>query len=124
MFTVDNKFEIGEEAYTVYRKPTHYKCPVCEGDGKFLHNGYEVLCRNCNGTGKLHNPKQYVMEICNVRVRRIKVSKWENTISIKYCVTSDIANVKNRNENNLFATIEEAEKYCEDINTGRITPEF
>ena len=41
MYTIDNKFEIGEECYSVYRKPIHYKCPICEGTGRFLHNGYE-----------------------------------------------------------------------------------
>ena len=63
MYTIDNKFEIGEECYSVYRKPTHYKCPICEGNGKFLHNGYEVWCKNCHGSGKLHNPRQYVMDV-------------------------------------------------------------
>lgn len=127
MFTVDNKFEFGEEAYTVYRKPTHYKCPVCEGNGKFLHNGYEVWCRNCNRTGKLHNPKQYVLEVCKVIVRRIKVSRYEEVNSIKYCVTPiepALINVKNRSGNNLFKTIEEAEKYCVDVNTDKIKGEF
>ena len=127
MFTVDNKFEIGEECYSVYRKPTHYKCPVCEGNGKFLHNGYEVRCKNCNETGKLHNPKQSVLAVCKVRVRRIKVSRYEEVNSIKYVVTPiepALANVKNRGENNLFKTIEEAEKYCVEVNTKQVTPEF
>lgn len=127
MFTVDNKFEIGEEVYTAYRKPTHHKCPVCEGNGKFLHNGYEVWCRNCNGTGKLYNPKQYVLDVCKVRVRRIKVSRYEEVNSIKYCVTPiepALINVKNRSDNNLFKTIEEAEQYCVDVNTDKIKGEF
>ena len=42
MYTVENKFEIGEECYSVYRKPTHYKCPICEGNGKFPYKGYEI----------------------------------------------------------------------------------
>ncbi len=33
MHTVNNKFEIGEECYSVYRKPTHYECPICNGIG-------------------------------------------------------------------------------------------
>ena len=55
MHTVNNKFDIGEECYSVYRKPTHYKCPICEGNGKFPYKGYEIWCKNCNGSGKVTN---------------------------------------------------------------------
>ena len=128
MFTVDNKFEIGEECYSVYRKPTHYKCPVCEGNGKFLHNGYEVRCKNCNETGKLHNPKQSVLAVCKVRVRRIIASIWNEQTTIKYKVDGvdefKFTKINSRGENNLFKTIEEAEKYCVEVNTKQISPEF
>ena len=127
MHTVNNEFEIGEECYSVYRKPVHYKCPVCEGNGKFLHNGYEVWCRNCSGSGKLHNPKQYVMDVCRVKVRRIVASIWKEHITVKYkvdCVGEHSVNVNNRSELNLFKTIEEAEQYCISVNTKQVTPEF
>lgn len=39
MIEVNNKFEIGEEVYTCVRVPVKYKCPICEGQGKFMHNG-------------------------------------------------------------------------------------
>ena len=74
MYSVENKFEIGEECYSVYRKPTHYKCPICEGNGKFTYKGYEIWCKNCSGSGKLHNPKQSVMAVCKVKVRRLIAS--------------------------------------------------
>ena len=50
MYTVDNKFEVGEECYTVCRTATKYKCPFCEGKGKKEYNGYEIGCSNCRGT--------------------------------------------------------------------------
>lgn len=127
MYTIDNKFNIGEECYSVYRKPVQYKCPICEGNGKFQHNGYDVWCRNCNGTGKLHNSKQYVMATCKVRVRRIIASMFSDRVTIKYKVDNiddPFINVNNRSETNLFKTLEEAEKYCVDVNTEQITPEF
>lgn len=127
MHTIDNKFEICEECYTVYRRPIHYKCPICVGNGKFQHNGYDIHCRNCNGTGKLHNAKQFVMDVCKVRVRRIIASIWNDQITIKYKVDllGDIpGKVNNRSENNLFKTEEEAEKYCISVNTKEIIPEF
>lgn len=125
MHVVDNKFEIGEVCYTVYRSPIDYKCPVCEGDGTFLHNGYDVWCRNCSGFGKLHNPKQYVMDICRVRVRRIIASIWSGHITVKYkvdIVDDLLINVNKRSEATLFKTAEEAAAYCEAVNTKQITP--
>ena len=128
MYTVENKFEIGEECYSVYRKPTHYKCPICEGNGKFPYKGYEIWCKNCSGSGKLHNPKQSVMAVCKVKVRRLIVSIWQDQITIKYKVDGvdefKLLNVRNRGENNLFKTKEEAEKYCVDVNTKEISGEF
>ena len=128
MYSVENKFEIGEECYSVYRKPTHYKCPICEGNGKFPYKGYEIWCKNCSGSGKLHNPKQSVMAVCKVKVRRLIVSIWQDQITIKYKVDGvdefKLVNVRNRGENNLFKTKEEAEKYCIDVNTKEISGEF
>ena len=128
MYSVENKFEIGEECYSVYRKPTHYKCPICEGNGKFPYKGYEIWCKNCSGSGKLHNPKQSVMAVCKVKVRRLIVSIWQDQITIKYKVDGvdefKLVNVRNRGENNLFKTKEEAEKYCVDVNTKEVSGEF
>lgn len=129
MYTVNNKFEIGEECYSVYRKPIQYKCPICEGKGRFEYNGYDILCKNCNGTGKLHNPKQSVMEVCKVRIRRIITSIWGDQIIVKYKVDGIdefklTNNIRNRSEGNLFKTKEEAEKYCIEVNTKGIRPEF
>lgn len=121
MHTVENKFEIGEECYSVYRKPIHYKCPICEGKGRFEHNGYDVWCKNCNGSGKLHNSKQFVMAVCKVRIRRIIASIWNDQITVKYKVDGidefKFVNIKNRSEESLFKTKEEAEKYCVEVNT-------
>ena len=128
MYTVENKFEIGEACYSVYRKPTHYKCPICEGNGKFPYKGYEIWCKNCSGSGKLHNPKQSVMAVCKVKVRRLIASIWQDQITIKYKVDGvdefKLLNVRNRSENNLFKTEEEAEKYCVDVNTKEVSGEF
>lgn len=127
MHTVENKFEIGEECYSVYRKPTHYKCPICDGNGKFMYNGYDIWCKNCSGTGRLHNQKQSVLAVCKVMVRRIIASICNEQTTIKYkanCVDDIYKNINSRSENNLFKTVEEAEKYCIEVNTKQISPEF
>lgn len=127
MHTIDNKFEIGEECYSIYRKPTHYKCPICDGNGKFRYNGYDIWCKNCSGSGKLHNPKQSVMAVCKVKIRRIIASIWNDQTTIKYkvnCIDDISRNINSRGESNLFKTEEAAEKYCVEVNTKQVTPEF
>ena len=68
------------------------------------------------------------MAVCKVKVRRLIASIWEDQITIKYKVDGvdefKLVNVRNRGENNLFKTKEEAEKYCVDVNTKEISGEF
>lgn len=123
MIEVNNKFNIGEEVYTGVRVPINYKCPICEGNGKFMHNGYEIMCRNCSGSGKLHNSRQFVLEPTKVRIRRIIASIWNDVITVKYKVDSDM-NVRNRSETTLFRTLEEAEQYCKECNTKEKSAKF
>lgn len=127
MYTVDNKFEVGEECYTVCRTTIKYKCPFCDGNGKKEYNGYEIPCSNCHRTGKLDNPKETVLVVCKVRVRRLIASIWKDQSTIKYkvdCIDDIYRNIRNRGETSLFKTVEEAEKYCVEVNTKQISPEF
>ena len=68
------------------------------------------------------------MAVCKVKVRRLIVSIWKDQITIKYKVDGvdefKLVNVRNRSENNLFKTEEEAEKYCVDVNTKEVSGEF
>lgn len=124
MIEINNKFEIGEEVYTGVRVPVKYKCPICEGQGKFMHNGYEVRCSNCCGSGKLHNSHQFLLEPVKVRIRRIIASIWNDATTVKYKVDCSEANVRNRSESALFRSFEEAEQYCKECNTKEKTAEF
>lgn len=126
MFSVENKFECKEECWSVYRKPIKYDCPICNGAGSFEFNGYSVKCSNCCGSGKLHNSKQFLMDICRVQVRRIKVSNFGNLISVSYVVSplDNKINIKNRSETNLFKTQEIAEEYCISVNKKEVAKEF
>lgn len=124
MIEINNKFEIGEEVYTGVRIPVKYKCPICEGQGKFMHNGYDVRCSNCCGSGKLHNSHQFLLEPVKVRIRRIIASIWNDATTVKYKVDCSEANVRNRSESALFRSLEEVEQYCKECNTKEKTAEF
>ena len=126
MYTVNNKFEIGEECYTSIREKIKCDCPVCKGSGEFMFNGYKVKCKQCNGTGKIET-NQTLLTTCKVKVRRLIAVIWEDEIIIKYkvnCADEIYRNVENRQENNLFKTLEEAERYCREVNMGQIKAMF
>ena len=63
-----------------------------------------------------------------MKIRRIIASIWQDQISIKYKVDGvddfKFVNVRNRGENNLFKSEEEAEKYCVEVNTKEVSGEF
>lgn len=121
MFQVNNKFEVGETCYTYYRKPVPYRCPICDGNGSFIHNGYDIWCRNCKGTGNLHDSRVTTAEPCSVKVRSIKVKKdGKDKVTVKYVVDPDEPelSVKNRTEETMFPDPEQCEVYCRKINQG------
>lgn len=123
MFLVENKYDIGEKCYTIYRVPVKYKCSICEGEGKFNHNGYEVRCVKCNGTGKLHDAHTTLLVPIEAQISSIKISINDSNISIRYKILSDV-NIKNRLEEMLFKTFEQAENYYKDANTKMVVSEF
>ncbi len=126
MHTVNNNFEIGEKCWTACKKRIQHKCPVCDGNGYFTYNGYEIQCRNCGSTGKVTDAVQSVLSSCKVVIDRIDVTFYsDGSDKIKYRVHALEENrykipVRNRSEKNLFKTREEAEAYCFKENTKEI----
>ena len=126
MYTVNNKFEIGEECYTVVREKIKCECPICKGNGRFIYNNYEIKCKQCNQTGSIQ-ANQTVLVVCKVKVRRIIASIWKDEITIKYKVDNIddfYRSIRNRGEKSLFKTIEEAKEYCREVNMEHITSMF
>lgn len=114
---LNNKFDIGQELYTVIRTPIKYDCPICKGEGKFNHNGYDVKCPKCQGTGKLEDSKTIWNVAPKVRIRSIKANIHStNQQTIKYMLDCNEIYIKSRPEPQLFDTIKEAEQFCYDNN--------
>ena len=112
---VNNKYNLGDELYTVVRKPIKYGCPVCDGSGVFMHNGYNVKCPHCYGIGKLQDNKTlWCVADEKVVVRRIIVSIWKDQTTCKYKVnySGSDCNINNRGEDNLYWNKEDAEAWC------------
>lgn len=122
MHTIDNQFEIGDKCYTAMRMPVFHCCNVCEGDGHFVHNGITINCPQCKGSGKLHNPKEYVYRPFMVEVKSIHASIQKQDCTIRYkvtCVDNNKVKINRRTETNLFATAEAAQENCNLLNQAR-----
>lgn len=128
MYTIDNKFELGEECWSVYRKKIIYQCPICNGRTEIIYKGHRISCPACNGKGFGKSPK-CVLTHCKVKIKRVIASIGENEVDIRYNVepigkNRFNINVKHRNESILFKTEEEAESFCIAVNKKEISSEF
>lgn len=124
MYTIDNKFELEEECWSVYREKIKYKCPICNGKTEIIYKGYKIPCPACDGKG-FEESSKCVMTPCKVKIKRVIASMGENEIDIRYNVNNWFnINVKHCNESMLFKTEEEATEYCIAVNKKEISSEF
>lgn len=131
MFTVDNKFEIGQEVYLVTGRKEYIKnkctCDVCLGLGIITYKGYEINCPKCNGKKEILLDSKmatvyFVEETpCKIISYRYSVSTSGNILRYKIKHRYDNRNVA---EEDIFATREEAVKACDDLNMFNIYNEY
>lgn len=128
MYTINNKFELGEECWSTYREKTVYKCPICNGKTEIVYKRYRVPCPACDGKG-FEESSKYALIQCKVKIKRVIASIGENEIDIRYNVEPIgnnwfNINIKHRNKSMLFKTEQEAINYCIDVNRKNISSEF
>lgn len=116
MVTIDNKFEIGQEVYIVRKMRETTKCPACDGIGHKIFNGYKFSCRECYGTGKLHDNKKIYMAHEKDKIDRIKIFRYLENGEMKTVVKYKLKNGNEFVGRSLFATREEAEARCKELN--------
>ncbi len=128
MYAINNKFELGEECWSVYRKKIPYRCPTCDGRAEILYEGYRIHCPVCDGEGFKESSECALIK-SKVKIRRVIASIGENEADIRYNVEPIgknwvNINVKHRNESMLFKTEEEAKSFCIAVNQKKISSEF
>lgn len=128
MYTIDNKFELGEKCWSVYREKIKYECPICEMKKRIVYKGYLTSCPACDGKG-FEESSKCTMTHCKVKIKRVIASIGENEVDIRYNVepigkNRFNINVKHCNESMLFKTEEEAESFCIAVNKKEISSEF
>ena len=115
---VNSKFGIGAKVFTIWNRAMEFECPICKGKGSFIHNGYKVNCTRCYGSGKLYtDEKMWQVDTEPMEVTGIKISiNQEGKESISYTLHNANGRSRKRTDKNCFATIEEAQAYCDDLN--------
>lgn len=116
---INSKFGIGEKVITIWNRSVEFTCPICKGEGSFVHNGYKVRCTHCYGAGKLHTEEKiWQVDTEPMEVTGIKISISENgKQNISYNLHNANRQCRKRIERNTFATVEEAQSYCDVLNT-------
>lgn len=115
---LNSKFGIGEKVFTIWNRAMEFECPICKGEGSFIHNGYKVKCTYCHGAGKSHtSEKLWQVDTEPMEVFGIKISiNQEGRESISYTLHNANGRSRKRTDKNCFATIEEAQAYCDSLN--------
>lgn len=115
---INSKFKIGEKVYTIWNRSIGFTCPICNGDGAFLHKGYNVKCTYCYGSGKVFTHEklwQVDKEPMIVDSMKIAVGK-DGKQSIAYTLNNAKKHKRKRPERYCFTTVEEAQECCDILN--------
>lgn len=126
--TLKLQYEIGENVFTTRNEKQIEDCPMCKGDGKVGWRKpdtdkleYEVFqCPRCKGSGKAYVGKKLVVSPEVHKIVGIRVVLLENgSTNVTYRVTNECSTF-DRPEEKVFATLEDAERYCDIVNNGEI----
>ena len=122
---VETKFDVGQEVFHLKetRKVIENRqtCKICNGVGHITYKGYTISCPECHGH-RFACANSKIMNVYSVDERTHTITSIGITITAKsvkkprYKIDGDRFERKNVEENALFATREEAEKRCNELN--------
>ena len=122
------KFNIGDKVYRVMPERITILCSKCNGNGYYRKDKTSceiITCSCCHGNGIKYGDK-FIIDSDPFIIKKILLNVVDNGLEVQYLVGGkynffggEISDYKN--EDRLFATIEEAEKYCAEQNTVKKT---
>lgn len=118
---LNNKFEIGEEVYSLAKENLKEDCVICSGKKtvtlKTDKGDREIECFKCFGVGYSVSPhKKYVVNEEPYTVSSIKASIGKDKITLKYCLKDSNGRKVSRTESNMSKDLEALRKKCENLN--------
>lgn len=117
MFTVDNKFDVGQEVYVIKKENTKEPCPICNGIGHKIIDGNKFSCCKCNGSGsKLGGRCYQVYGAGTVTLIKTLTQLQGKDLVKRTNVIYNVGDMKEVPEQFMFTDEEEAIKECERLN--------
>lgn len=116
---IKTKFNVDDIVYVCRQKKTNESesCKICDGKGIITIKGDNFICPKCNGNKYIHTiresdfvPEEGVITKMSIYIENTKIyTKYECNIRGKHRNVSDYKNI-------IFATKEEAEARCKELN--------
>lgn len=120
---VNTKFEVGQEVFLLKETKktfeTKVTCDICFGTGNISYKGYDMICPKCHGNRSLvldsKDKMMYVVEdSCEITSCRYMITKKESCLYYKTNGRNSLIP-----EDDIFATQEEAQARCDELNEGK-----
>jgi hypothetical protein len=125
----ESKFDCGQTVWGVSYKDhvQIVRCETCNSTGKYAIKGVEYICPACEGRSSRRNyvgPKYYVSDFA-ATVGKIEITLQtlgygaKGTQETEYMIdATGVGSGTVWKEDRLFATLQEANEYCDRVNSG------
>ena len=122
---METKFNIGQEVYVIQKARAKEPCAACNGQGHIKIEGNDFSCTSCFGTGRLHGKRKIYQLLGKDTITSIKIfnellNADGHHNELKTVVKYAFKNGTDFTDQKLFATQEEAEARCRELN-GEVT---
>lgn len=121
---VETKFEVGQEVFLIKKDrkviENKEKCKICNGEGHIVFKGYTMSCPECEGSKYIcvdsYIVDNYFTDKKPHTITSIGIKTTAKESKLTYMIDGKAYERKKVSENEIFATREEAENRCNELN--------
>ena len=121
---VETKFEVGQEVFLIKKDrkviENKEKCKICNGEGHIVFKGYTMSCPECEGSKYIcvdsNIVDNYFTDNKPHTITSIGIKTTAKESKLTYMIDGKAYERKKVSENEIFATREEAENRCNELN--------
>lgn len=121
---VETKFEVGQEVFLIKKDrkviENKEKCKICNGEGHIVFKGYTMSCPECEGSKYIcvdsNIVDNYFTDKKPHTITSIGIKTTAKESKLTYMIDEKAYERKKVSENEIFATREEAENRCNELN--------
>lgn len=121
---VETKFEVGQEVFLIKKDrkviENKEKCKICNGEGHIVFKGYTMSCPECEGSKYIcvdsNIVDNYFTDKKPHTITSIEIKTTAKESKLTYMIDGKAYERKKVSENEIFATREEAENRCNELN--------